>query len=196
MKIASIQPSFSNESDDPRVFADLMASVSPASGGTQQQPPAAGLAGDAGAAGAAFTPGDFSANAFAVHADQQPGNPFVLGSLPRRPDSYYTNEPLKQAQFYGYGVQYEAPTTQWINTRLGARDADPNLPIAAAGSNDLATDALSSYSAPLKLTARSDAGAYHYSQAPRVSLDHGLVQYVQIVNLAGGRSGAPSGTLS
>ena len=88
MKIAPIQPSYKSpdsETDDPRVFADLMASVSPASGGTQQQPPAAGLAGDAGAAGAAFTPGDFSANAFAVHADQQPGNPFVLGSLPRRP---------------------------------------------------------------------------------------------------------------
>ncbi len=174
-------------SDDPRLFADLMASPSPVIGGGSKNAPAAPM-GKAGASRMAFAPGNFSANSFAVNADQEPGNPHVLGSLSRRPDSYFTNESVKETQFFGYGANFEAPVNGWINARVGSVDNDPRVPVTAAGDSDLRTDALSSYSAALKLTQRSDAGAYHYGQPARVALDHGLENYGQIINLGGKNS--------
>ncbi len=184
----STAPRQKHEGDDPQLFADLMASPLPVGRGSKNAPGAP--MGGEGISRAPLAPSNFSANAFAVNPDQEPGNPYALGSVSQRPDSYYSNEPLREAQFYGYGASFEAPVNGWINARVGVADHDPKLPVTTAGDSDLRTDALSSYSAALKLTQREDAGAYHYSQTPRVALDHGLESYGQIINLGGKNSTA------
>lgn len=194
MKITATQLA-QEERHDPRLFADLMHGRKPvappmvandsqqANGGSVHM-----LAGDG-------TPvlGNFSANAFPLSPDHGMGSA-VLGSLSQRPDSYHGNMALKQAQFYGYGNQLEPGVNSWNNARLGASEttSSAQVPAIAAGSSDLSTDALSGYKAQLKLTNRPDAGAYHYGEARRVSLDHGLENYIQVINLGSRQNAAAS----
>lgn len=199
MKITAAQL-FQEERHDPRLFADLMHGRKPVAQPAIANDPQQQNGGSVHMLAGDGTPvlGNFSANAFPLSPDHGMGSA-VLGSLSQRPDSYHGNMALKQAQFYGYGNQLEPGINSWNNARLGASEttSSAQVPAIAAGSSDLSTDALSAYKAQLKITNRSDAGAYHYGEARRVSLDHGLENYIQVINLAGGqnKTGAPGASV-
>lgn len=194
MKITAAQLS-QEERHDPRLFADLMHGRKPMPQQTTAANPQQQNGGSVNFLVADGTPvlDNFSSNAFPLSPDHGMGSA-VLGSLSQRPDSYHGNMALKQAQFYGYGGQFEPSVNNWANARFGAdQNTSAQVPAISAGDSDLATDALStSFKAQLKMTNRPDADAYHYGEARRVSLEHGLETYIQVVNLAGGQHASGS----
>lgn len=178
---------YNSERDPREVFAELMNYSRAFPTQKPSSTPNNGLLADSTAA-PLVQPGNFSSGAIPVQPDS--GNPQVLGSITQHPDSYYGNQSLKEAHFHGHTAKLNAPVNDLINARLGASN-DGRMPVTTDGNSDLQTDALSSYTAQLKSTSRSDAGAYHYGQSPAVALDHGLASYQQIINLAGSKQSIP-----